>query len=214
MVSIGALINDLLIAGLVLFALVLAGAGVIKRSRTLSVAAAASLVALFASTQRIPIQAPSAVRTVIAYALIGGACAILYVALEQEPAGLARRLGFRRRSVEWEFDRELARLVDAFNRVLDVGRQTRPAGDRLDALHEEAEALVRELREFPPPTPEWQNVAEAYIRLMDLHLDSLGRAFSAEELAEYERLLADVTAERERRRAAYRERAERLFRWP
>ena len=150
----------------------------------------------------------------MAYALIAGALAVMYVALIQEPAGLATRLGFKRRSAEWEFDSALSRSIETFNRVLAVGRETRPSGTAFDALRSEAEALVRELRALPPPTPEWGKLAAGYVRLMELHVESFGRAFTEGRLAEFEGRLATLTADRERLRAAYRERATRLFKWP
>lgn len=209
MMSLGLLIHDALLGGALIVTLGMAAAALVKRSRGLLVATAGIGTALFAATQPMPIEAPATVKTATAYALIAAGWAIAYVAVVQEPAALARRLGLTDRRVEWEFDVALWHVVRDYNRLLGVGRDTRPTGDDFHRLRAEVEALVRELRDLRAPTPEWQEVAAAYIRLMEVHLEAFGEPFDEARRREFDEVLASATAEREHLRQVYRERPER-----
>jgi hypothetical protein len=159
----------------------------------------------------------------IRYGLVAATLAFLWVALVQEPVWLARRLGFIRRSPEWQYDVILTGLIDDFNEkiaaatTLDITSRrnmARPSTGERDALRNEAERILTRLRSTPAPTDTWAALAAEYANLLALHIEHLGEPISLQLERHLLDLNANATSHREGLRADYRSKARSMFRWP
>jgi len=148
---------------------------------------------------------------------------LLWVAIIQEPAWLARRLGFIRRSPEWEYDVMLSRLRGAFNdkeraaRDLDIAaRQAgeRPADAEREALLSDARQILATIRSTPAPSHGWAALAAECVELLELSLEHFGLPIDDTVSRQFLEGDAKTTGHREELVAAYQARARSQFRWP
>jgi hypothetical protein len=208
-----------LIAAIVAFTIV----GLVRRSRTFTLVGlviAASLVPLYVE---LPPGVPAWLEVTIRYGSMAAMGGFMWVALVQEPDWLARRLGFIRRSPEWEYDVTLCRLRQAFDdkvqaatalgrATLEHGEPPRPH-DR-DALRAEAERVLATFRATPAPTAGWATLAAECVALFELSLEHFGEPI--DEVVE-RRFLdghATSTALHEKLVAEYEANARSQSRWP
>jgi hypothetical protein len=208
-----------LIAAIAAFTLV----GLVRRSRTfvlVGLVIAASLVPLY---YEFPPDVPAWLEITIRYGSMVAMGAFMWVALVQEPVWLARRLGFIRRSPEWEYDVTLCRLRAAFNAAeraavalgrasLERGEPPRPH-DR-DDLRAEAERILATLRATPAPTAGWATLAAECVALFELSLEHFGEPI--DEAVENRFLDGDTktTVLHEKLIAEYQAKSRSQFRWP
>jgi hypothetical protein len=170
-----------------------------------------------------PRDVPAPWRSAIRYSLIAAMIAFLWVAIIQEPAWLARRLGFIRRSPEWEYDVILSGLRRDFNdkeraaRDLDIAARQRgeqpPAAER-DTLRADAERILATLRSTPAPSEGWAALAAECVDLLEMSLQHFGVPISEEVKRQFLDRDAKTTAHREEVVATYRAKARSQFRWP
>ena len=145
--------------------------GLIRRSRTFILVGVALAASLLGPKYLLPRDMPDAWRSVIDTGVTVALAAFVWVAIVQEPAWLARRLGFIRRSPEWEYDVILTGLIDDFNEKIAVARgldeAARQRGDRpaeagRAAVRSEARRILERLRSVTPPTNGWAALVNEY----------------------------------------------------
>jgi len=208
-----------LIAAIVAFMVV----GLVRRSRTfvlVGLVITASLVLLY---YEFPPGFPAGGEIAIRYGLMLAMGAFLWVALVQGPEWLARRLGFIRRSPEWEYDVALSRLRRAFYdkeraaKALggaSLERGELPRSDDRNALRADAERILATLRSTPAPTAGWATLAAECVALFELSLAHFGGPIDEAVERQFVDGHAKTTALREKLVEAYQAKARSQFRWP
>lgn len=212
-----------LLAGILAAIAAFAGVGLIRRSRTFILVGVVMLTWLLVLKYLLPHVMPASWRSALWFGLTVTVLGFMWVALVQEPARLARRLGFIRRSPEWEYDVILAGLIDDFNEKIAVARgldeAARQRGDRpadagRAAVQSEARRILERLRSVAPPTIGWAALVNEYLQLLELHMEHLGSPISEELEHRFQNLNATATLHRDQLRSSYRANASSLFRWP
>lgn len=197
--------------------------GLIRRSRTFTLVGVAMLSWLVVLKYLLPNVMPASWRSVLWFGLTVALLGFMWVAIIQQPARLARRLGFIRRSPEWEYDVILAGLIDDFNEKIAVARGLdeaarrrggRPAEAERATVQSEARRILERLRSVAPPTSGWADLVNEYLQLLELHMEHLGSPISEELEHRFQNLNATATLHREQLRSSYRANASSLFRWP
>lgn len=221
--QVGDLIERAPLAFLVAAIIAFTAVGLVRRSRVFLLSGVVVAVTLLGMVVPFPRDIPPQWRSVIRNGLIVAMVAFLWVALVQEPAWLARRLGFVRRSPDWEYDVILSGLMNDFQtkeraaRDLDIAARERdeppPATER-DALRAEAEQILARLRATPTPSEGWATLAAECAELLELGLEHFGVPISEEVRREFVERDAKVSARRDRLVADYRAKARSAFRWP
>jgi hypothetical protein len=95
-----------------------------------------------------------------------------------------------------EFDRHLASLVDEFNDVLRVGRETRPEGANRARLKARAMDVATRARTLSPPDADWREVHDDFLELMSLHLAHFGEGLPEAVQGRFAALSQRVTVRR------------------
>jgi hypothetical protein len=197
--------------------------GLIRRSRTFILVGVALAASLLGPKYLLPRDMPAAWRSVIDTGLTVALAAFLWVAIVQEPAWLARRLGFIRRSREWEYDVILSGLRRDFYekeraaRDLDIAARLRgeqpPAFER-DSLRADAERILATIRSTPAPSERWAALAAESVELLELSLEHFGVPIDETVRRQFLDGQAKTTAHREDLVAVYQAKASSQFRWP
>lgn len=197
--------------------------GLLRRSRTFILVGVALAATLLGPKYLLPRDMSASWRGVIDIGLTVALAAFMWVAIIQEPAWLARRLGFIRRSPEWEYDVILSRLMREFNdtaraaRDLDIAARQR--GEQLadaerDGLRADAERILTTLRSTPAPSEGWAKLGAECVGLLELSLAHFGVPISEEVRRQFLDGDAKTTAHRDELVAEYQAEARSLFRWP
>jgi hypothetical protein len=198
------LIWNAVVAGILLLIGVLAALGVERRSPRLVVAAGSLGVALVAATGAIPWQLPLDTERILTIGIVVLAFALGYVAIFQQPAWLAKRLGFTDLSArEFEFDWKLTRLIDEFNEVLRIAKATQADGEERDALRLDVARILQGIQDLRPPTHGWAELVTIYMTLFRIHLDQFGSPLPENFERHFLELNEHATAQRETLRAGY-----------
>lgn len=221
--NMGQTLERVAVALLILQAVGFAGVGLRRRSRTFVLAAGVVAATVLIIVSGFPADVPAPWRGAIRYAVIAAMTAFLWVAIIQEPAWLAYRLGFVHRSPEWEYDVLLSRLAREFTRrersarELDVDARSRiqppPVGKR-EALRTEAEQIVATIRLSKTPSEGWSILAYECVEILELRLQNFGVPITDEMRQKVLDANAKATAHRDQLVAAYRAKARSAFRWP
>lgn len=197
--------------------------GLIRRSRTFIIVGVALAASLLGPKYLLPSDIPASWRSVLDIGSTVALAVLIWVALVQEPVWLARRLGFIRRSPEWEYDVTLSALRRAFyekvRAATDIGRAALerddpPPANELEELRSDAARILATLRSTTAPTPGWAALAAECVALFELSLEHFGVPIDETVRRQFLDGGAKTTAHREELVAAYQARARSLFRWP
>lgn len=208
-----------LIAAVAAFTIV----GLVRRSRTFVLVGLVMAVALVPTLGGLPRDVPAPWRSVIGWGIVAAMIAFVWVAVIQEPVWLAYRLGFIRRSPEWEYDVVLARLLREFGALLhaaqelDIAARNRgepPPAAKREALRAEAEAIVARIRSSEAPSEEWAVLASECVEMLEHRLQHFGVPITNAEMQQVLELDAKTTAHRDQLVADYSAKATGRFRWP
>jgi hypothetical protein len=215
----GVALLAILIGAIVSFIVV----GFLRRSRTfvlVSFVIAASLALLY---YEFPPDFHESWEFAIRYGLLVALGALLWVAINQEPAWLARRLGFTRQSPEWEYDVTLSGLRRAFyekvRAAAEIGRvalerDEPPPANEIEELRSDAARILATLRSTSAPTPGWAALAAECVALFELSLDHFGVPIDDAVERQIQAGHARTSELREKLVAEYRFKARSQFRWP